>query len=594
MAIKSLYPTVKPTADFNFAATKTLDPRISFSRASSARYYDGKTFAKAEENLLIGSTTIPAQVLVTKTDNAAISPDGFQMCLLVPSTANDWHVGGRLNRYINSDLDYIFSFVAKASGYSKIRFGDSSTNRFQGTIDLTTASISATGGALFVSATAAALSDGSVRVIIKLKSVGASVTLSIAVTPFADGAIVDNYGRASFAGDGVSGVYFGEFQLEQRSDFSFHVPTTTTVVSNWMPVLLTEAAGVPRFQHDPVTGKSLGLLSERQTTNLMTWSEFGGETITTGVNSSAGSISEARMFGPDGSITKAARFPSVLAAFAYIYKGSATSSVTNTLSVTVKMDDGAAPAFGSAAVGNSANDFVLVIAGIVVSPTTYSVENLGNGLYRVSATTVAGVSDLTKNGVIKYTTNSTRGFRTTAWQLEANGKATSYIKTEGSQVTRLADTALIDGVRLDSFYSQRGGTFVADCILSIRGTNLVFGMTFGNSIADRMDLFNSGNTTLTANNYINSVVSGGASVLGAVFDNQRHVIARRCADYNWATCVNGGTVSTSTSGLIGYKDRLGIGGPGYGAADRLDGPIARLAYYDELLTDAQMQALTKV
>lgn len=587
MTIKQLYPTVKPAADFNFAATKTLDPRISFSRASSAKYYDGKTFAKAEENLWIGSTTIALQTLVAKTDNAAISPDGFQMCLLVPSTANDWHLGGYLTRYLYSDLEYVFSFVAKANGYSKVRFGDFALNRFQGTIDLATTTVSATGGPLFLSASAVALADGYVRVIIKLKSVGASVASSIAITPFADGAIVDNYGRASFAGDGVSGVYFGEFQLEQRSDFSFHVPTTMTAVSNWMPVLLTAPAGVPRFLHDPVTGKSLGFLSERQTTNLTTWSEFGGASIYTGVAGTG--VTASTMFGPDGNLVTAARY--VSGADGFVYKGSATASTAHTLSVYVRMDDGGAPNPGSL---GSSFDFSLVIGGVRVDGTALVVKHEGNNLYRVSGTLTTGVINLGNNGVIKYSIQSSRGFRTTGWQLEANGKATSYIKTEGSQVTRLADNATIGGAALDSFYNQRGGTFVADCILSTRGTNLVFGMAFGNSIAERMNVFTAGTTGLTADNYINNTASGGASVVGGVSDNQRHVIVRRCADYSWATCVNGGTVSTSTSGQIGRKDRLGIGAPGYGAADRLDGPIARLAYYDELLTDAQLQALTRI
>lgn len=52
MAIQSLYPALKPTLLLDFANTKTLDPRITYTRASTATFYDGKTVAKAEENLL--------------------------------------------------------------------------------------------------------------------------------------------------------------------------------------------------------------------------------------------------------------------------------------------------------------------------------------------------------------------------------------------------------------------------------------------------------------------------------------------------------------------------------------------------------------
>ena len=40
MAIKDLYPSIHPTLDLNFAGTRTVDPRITFSRASTATYFD--------------------------------------------------------------------------------------------------------------------------------------------------------------------------------------------------------------------------------------------------------------------------------------------------------------------------------------------------------------------------------------------------------------------------------------------------------------------------------------------------------------------------------------------------------------------------
>lgn len=593
MAVKLLFPTAKPVVDFNFAKTKTLDPRITFTRASPATYYDGKTYVKAEENMRIQSATAPSQVEATKTDNAATTPSGYAACLLVPNTTTGYHTGGYQSTYVLAGLDYVFSFVTKASGYSKIRIGNASSGTVAATFDLVALTVSGTAGAGYVAAGIDDLGDDWRRCWVKANH-STSQLVAWSNTPFPDGATVDNYGRASFTGDGVSGAYFGEFQVEQRSAFTIHQPTASFPITTYQQALQTAPAGVPRFQHDPVTGKSLGFLSERQITNSMLWSEFQGATLLTDVSYSTGTFSEARMFGPDGTLSKAVRFPGSVAAITYVYKGTATASVSNTISVFVKMDDGSAPAFGSATPGNVANDFALVLGGTALAPTTYVVDALGNGVYRVSATATVGVSDLTKNGVVKYTANSTRGFRTTAWQLEANARSTSYCKVDDIAFVRSADLAIIDGTRLDSFYSQRGGTFVADCILSIRGTNPVFGMAFGNSIAERMNVFNAGNITLNADNYINGAASGGASVAGAVSDNQRHVIVRRCADYNWATCVNGGTVSTSASGQIGRKDRLGIGAPGYVAADRLDGPIARFAYYDELLTDAQVQALARV
>ena len=45
-------PTSKPSLLLDFANSKTLDPRITFTRSSGAFYYDGSTNVKAEENML--------------------------------------------------------------------------------------------------------------------------------------------------------------------------------------------------------------------------------------------------------------------------------------------------------------------------------------------------------------------------------------------------------------------------------------------------------------------------------------------------------------------------------------------------------------
>ena len=44
-------PDIRPSLLLDFANSKTLDPRITFTRGSTATYWDGKTTAKAEENL---------------------------------------------------------------------------------------------------------------------------------------------------------------------------------------------------------------------------------------------------------------------------------------------------------------------------------------------------------------------------------------------------------------------------------------------------------------------------------------------------------------------------------------------------------------
>ena len=79
MTIQQNYPSTKPALLLDFANTKKLDPRITFTRASTATYYDGKTNAKAEENLLVRSqefdNAIWAKTTTTVTTNSFVAPD---------------------------------------------------------------------------------------------------------------------------------------------------------------------------------------------------------------------------------------------------------------------------------------------------------------------------------------------------------------------------------------------------------------------------------------------------------------------------------------------------------------------------------------
>lgn len=158
--------------------------------------------------------------------------------------------------------------------------------------------------------------------------------------------------------------------------------------------------------------------------NLVTKSEFPGgitdSTILGGLITGAslpnwlGRFTTGIAFGHDGLITS------------YIYMGSAVASAQHTISVFVKMDDGNAPSFGSATPANVANDFILVVSNQQVSPLTYAVTSVGDGVYRVSATITSGIITLTSNGVVKYNTNSSRTFKVTGYQLELGSVATTY------------------------------------------------------------------------------------------------------------------------------------------------------------------------
>jgi hypothetical protein len=96
---------------------------------------------------------------------------------------------------------------------------------------------------------------------------------------------------------------------------------------------------------------------------------------------------------------------------------------TYTFTLIVQMDDNTAPVPSTSP---SSGDFSLVFAGIILPTPT--VTSLGSNLYRVTliATTTASYTIF---GLIKYTTQSSKGFRITGIQVNEGSVAQNYIRT---------------------------------------------------------------------------------------------------------------------------------------------------------------------
>lgn len=130
-------------------------------------------------------------------------------------------------------------------------------------------------------------------------------------------------------------------------------------------------------------------------------------------------VSQVAFAGVDSGLGLA--FPSGVTSYAL--KNDSIPLATYKIRVLVRMDDNAGPpVFGSATPNHPANDLVLAGGNVDLSPATYTVEDLGGGLYAVSAVyTSTGTSN---HGVLKYLGNSGRSFTSSGWDIRSS--------TEGS------------------------------------------------------------------------------------------------------------------------------------------------------------------
>jgi hypothetical protein len=602
------YPNIRPSLLLDFANTKKLDPRITFTRTTTATYYDGVTTAKAEQNLLTYSQEFDnaawSKTASTVTANSTTAPDGTSTADTLTETATtNYHSTYQTNISLAA-TSYTFSCFAKPNGRNEITLVMlSGSDTAYATYNVSTGSITvaATTSGSFSSAstTITASANGFYRVTLTATAPSTS-TATIAIELY-------NAAR-SYAGNGTSGVYLWGAQLEQRSSATAYTATTTQAITNYIPVLLTAASGVARFDHNPTTDESLGLLIEEQRTNLLLRSEDFGTTWAP-VNVS---VTVNTIVAPSGQLTGDKLVEDTANGSHTVFLSSAgvaptavsTTSVyakagerTNFL---VRVSDNASTSnyiyanfnLSTGAINTSGN------AGNATGASA-SITAVGNGWYRcvlsgipnTSGTTTRSQFYLASNtgGSSGYTGDGYSGLFIWGAQLEDGAFATSYIATTSATVTRNADAASMTGTNFSSWFNNGEGTVYADYdVIGSSGNNQriysitdsagdgYYGVRLGSTIYNQAYQFGAAQASLTATN-----TSLNTSI--------KNIFSVKTNDF--AACTNAASPLTDTTGLVAAPTTMYIGTRSY-LDNQLGGHIRKLAYYPVRCTNAQLQALT--
>jgi hypothetical protein len=213
---------------------------------------------------------------------------------------------------------------------------------------------------------------------------------------------------------------------------------------------------VPRFTHDPLTRRSLGMLLEGSGQNLLLRSEEFQITWA----ATRASVSVDAAVAPDGATTadKLVEDSSTNTHF-IVQTLSFVSGTTYTVSVYGKADSAGRflqIAFPATAFTNTRRpcfDFVTETATPATGTTAFIQKN-PNGWYRCIANMTAtvttsaainfGLSNVNTIGSANYTGDGSSGLFLSGAQINP-GNLTSYIPTTTAAVTRTADSAIIDG-----------------------------------------------------------------------------------------------------------------------------------------------------
>lgn len=237
--------------------------------------------------------------------------------------------------------------------------------------------------------------------------------------------------------------------------------TGTFVGSNGL--IQTAASGVPRFDHNPATGESIGLLVEEARTNELTQSQtfstwtLGNASITTNATTSPDGTSNASKLIEDNTTNVHRISLSINPTGTYTMTVFAKAAERNILTlIPATTGGGDTPVYFDLSNGT--------ISGSLGSANSASIQSYPNGWYRCSVTDGMGgfgypfIGVAAVSGTQSYAGNGTSGIFIWGAQLEAGSFPTSYIPTTTATVTRAADVASITGANFSSWYNQAGGT----------------------------------------------------------------------------------------------------------------------------------------
>ena len=398
---------------------------------------------------------------------------------------------------------------------------------------------------------------------------------------------LNNGSGVTYTGDGSSGIYIADAQLNDGSSALPYYDTTQ------YPYY------APRFDYDPVTLAAKGLLIEEQRTNLLYQSnDFQTSWAPTNITRTLNSI-----LSPSGNVD-GVKLAATTATTATLYQTATVAATSATGSVYVKQGTGA----------TTANSFVLrnfttstnLIAGALnystgvwaysIGSTGVVVTDIGNGWWRLQISATSGITSGDSMGL--YVGFSGGVFAAGDFvyaygaQLEAGAFATSYIPTTTSQLTRAADTASVN--TLSPWFNQAAGTLFVQVLRAAvnpsaapvafeigDGTNNNRYLIYNPSAGTTSEFFVSNGGVAQAQ--INVASAFQANVVGKVAGAYQANDFQQASNGTLGTADTSGTLPTVTTAYIG---RTGAGTVFWG------GWIQRISYYPRRLPNADLQTLT--
>jgi hypothetical protein len=586
-----------PSLDLRFAQNKSLVDAttgaqlVTFTRASSGTFVGSDGLIRtAVTNLLLRSeefndaswTAVGGSV----STNSTTSPFGAATADLFTENATTAQHDVRVTSpTLDDTVTYTTSVYAKSNGRNLNIIFPVTAAGHGAVFDLTNGTVTVVGS---VSAVIQSVGGGWYRCSVTgAKSGSGTVNLRF---------LTHNGTTNNYTGDGTSGIYIWGAQLEQSSTVGEYIPTTSTINS------------APRFDHNPTTGESLGLLVEEQRTN-----SIRNNTMVGAVAGTPGTLPTNWSGSAATDLTREVVGTGTENGVAYIdLKYTGTVSASRTQFVFFEPSNQIAASNGQSWAGSA---WVKIVAGSLANITSVAIQTDTRDASLVYVSTPFVVAFTPTSAFTRYSGAGAATGATINWiqpfvrfitassgtiditlriglpQLEQGAFATSVIPTTTATVTRSADVASISGSNFSGWFNQTEGSLCARFLLSqISNTPLLADVndsSTANRFALAMSTGRNGQLFVnTASTSQGTTTTTNAANIGALASL---AFAYKADDCN--VVLNGGSVATDTSVSLPVVNNLFIG---FRTSNQyLNSSISRLTYWPTRLPNSTLQAVTQ-
>lgn len=523
----------------------------------------------------------------TVTVNAITAPNGTTTADLLIAGATQEVYSANMSK-VAEELYYTFSCYAKLynTNVFKITASDFSTSGVDGSFNLSTVTATYVTGATWSNSSASieSVGNGWYRCILTSK------------TPATTGLYLSLYTSGT---NSVSGVYIWGAQVNIGSTAKPYFPTT-------------DRLNVPRLTYQNGGGGCPSLLLEKQSTNLVTYSEQFDATASWSYSEC--SVTANQTTSPDGTQNADKLVENSANTIHEIYQGlTLTGGTTYTNTIYAKSAERTQIAInfvsggfgqGSQVIANLSDGTLGTITNYGgVTGSTATITNVGDGWYRISLTmtpvsTTTFYADYSPavNGNAFYQGNGTSGIYIYGAQIEASSYATSYIPTTSSSATRVADACYKTGI--SSLIGQTEGTIFVDFVVNGQTTAPNAVNIYNN---DYSALTTSTNAITYSDGLISCFTFRGNGTYGTININasgytigERIKLAYRYKSGDFAFYINGVQKGTSSATLTfnGTKSEIYLNALNvyYGYPDAVQ--YNQFVQFATALTNAELQALT--